>query len=50
MAINCTGVLCSFGCAGGCAIICAASGGVATAVCALGGTFGGSGTAIALNS
>ncbi len=50
MAVNCSGVLCTFGCAGGCGVVCAATAGTGTAVCALGGTFGGSGTAIALGA
>ena len=50
MPINCSGVLCTFACAGGCGIVCVATAGVGTAVCALGGTFGGAGTAIALGA
>ncbi|MHC4294999.1 MAG: helix-hairpin-helix domain-containing protein [Planctomycetota bacterium] len=46
---SCSGAHCGFGCGGGCAIVCIASGGAGVAIAAAGGTFGGSGTSIALN-
>ncbi len=47
MAVDCSGVACTFACAGGCIAGCAVSAFTATALGAIGGTFGGSGTAIA---
>lgn len=47
---GCSGADCSFGCSGGCAIVCIGSGGAGLAAAALGGTFGGSGTSIVLSS
>lgn len=47
---DCSGAVCAFACATGCAVVCLASGGVGTAIAALGGTIGGSGTAIGIQS
>lgn len=46
--MGCDGVRCTFGCSGGCVIVCAATAGTATAICALGGTFGGTGASVAI--
>jgi len=45
---DCSGTTCTFGCASGCVVGCAATLGAATAIAALGGTAGGSGTSIVL--
>lgn len=45
---NCNGADCAFGCTAGCIIVCLATGGAGLAPAALGGTLGGSGTAIAM--
>jgi len=44
------GEKCTFGCSGGCGLVCAFTAGSGTAVAALGGTFGGSGAGIATTS
>lgn len=46
MATNCESIVCTFACAGGCIAGCLVGAGSTTALGALGGTFGGSGTAI----
>ncbi len=44
---GCDGAVCAFACSAGCIVGCLIGGGTTVAFGALGGTFGGSGTAIA---